>query len=511
MINDLLQSKLKGSRHIEWVAYISILAGSLFYCYETILRVAPSAVNGELMAYFKLANDKTSYDLLNSYYYFIYAPMQLVVGLLVDRYGPKRWLMLACLLCGLGTYLYVADPSMLWVSCLGRFLVGFGSSFAFIGVLKLASIWLPVNRFALVAGCCVTLGQLGAFGVDHYLPGIVEFFGSASSSSPDGVFPAFSVLAVLGVAVFFIVTVFIRDESSDKQCRKNLSNNLAQLGRGLNRLIHKKDLWLICVIGLLMWMPLVLFAENLGKDFIYKMYGLKHVAKDIVGSFFLGWAVGAPLVNYYSNVITSRKKPMLIGSIAALIVFFVIWYGIPNMIQFEGFINAFWPVIIAALLTAVLSWLKIKSNWAKITMVALCAVAVIWSIAQPGSLLLNQEDCLSSVLFVLVFGFGFVSSVQVIVFAAAKELSCPNTSGTATSITNMVTMFSGFIPMFCNYIAAWSPNYVSNMEFGNQHISVMQYYLFPVIIAIAISILCSFFMKETYVEAGFANDEDDDS
>ena len=448
MFNDLAKTHPKGSQYIEWIAYISILAGSLFYCYETILRVAPSAINVELMSYFNLGNDKAAYDVLNSYYYYIYAPMQLLVGLLVDRYGPKRWLMIASITCSLGVFLYVVNPDYWWVSCLGRFLVGFGSSFAFIGVLKLASIWLPVNRFALVAGFCVTLGQLGAFGVDYILPQMVQAF---------DVYHSFLILSLAGIAVFAIVTLFVRDEtSSDTECSKNLSKSVGQLARGLDRLVHKKDLWLICGIGLLMWMPLVLFAENLGIDFLKKMYGFTDNASKIVGIFFLGWAVGAPIVNYYSNIIGSRKKPMLWGAIAALLIFCMIWSGAPLTL----FSNPF---------------------------------------------------ALETALYVLIFLFGFVSSVQVIVFAAAKELSCPNTSGTATSITNMVTMFSGFIPPLCGWLAAKSPLFVKGIDFDAQHVEVFQYYLSPVILAIAASIVFILFMNETFVESGFANDEDEDS
>ena len=43
----------------------------------------------------------------------------------------------------------------------GRFLVGFGSSFAFVGVLSLALQWLPRRYFSLVAGLITTLGMLG--------------------------------------------------------------------------------------------------------------------------------------------------------------------------------------------------------------------------------------------------------------------------------------------------------------------------------------------------------------
>src|SRR5262249_20481699 len=93
-------------------------------------------------------------------YYFAYSPMQMPVGMLMDRFGPRRLLTFACLCCTLGSWMFTLTSSMFLVGG-GRFLVGFGSSFAFVGVLSLAVRWLPRRYFSLVAGLMTTLGMLG--------------------------------------------------------------------------------------------------------------------------------------------------------------------------------------------------------------------------------------------------------------------------------------------------------------------------------------------------------------
>jgi nitrate/nitrite transporter NarK len=45
---------------------------------------------------------------------------------------------------------------------MGRFLMGFGASFAFVGALKLATMWFCPTRFGLLAGLTQALGMLGA-------------------------------------------------------------------------------------------------------------------------------------------------------------------------------------------------------------------------------------------------------------------------------------------------------------------------------------------------------------
>ena len=119
--------------------------GALFYTYEYLLRISPSVMSSELMAAYGITAG--AFGNLMAIYYYAYTPMQLPVGMLMDRYGPRRILTAACAACAVGSYLF-ASSGHLSVAGVGRFLVGFGSAFAFVGVLKLATIWLPKERFA---------------------------------------------------------------------------------------------------------------------------------------------------------------------------------------------------------------------------------------------------------------------------------------------------------------------------------------------------------------------------
>ncbi len=67
------------------------------------------------------------------------------------------------------------QANTLWMASLGRFLIGLGTAFAYIGVLKLASIWLPPNRFATVAGMTTALGMISAIITDKYLTQLYNY------------------------------------------------------------------------------------------------------------------------------------------------------------------------------------------------------------------------------------------------------------------------------------------------------------------------------------------------
>src|ERR1700722_8240175 len=145
--------------------------GALFYCYEYLLRIAPSVMTADLMQAYHI--NATALGNLVAFYYYAYTPMQLPVGVLMDRYGPRRLLTFACLACALGSYLF-AHAFHIEFAQFGRFMVGFGSAFAFVGVLKLATIWLPPRRFAMVSGLTTSLGMIGGMVGDIYLTSLVN-------------------------------------------------------------------------------------------------------------------------------------------------------------------------------------------------------------------------------------------------------------------------------------------------------------------------------------------------
>lgn len=99
--------------------------------------------------------------LLTSVYFLAMAAVQLPLGVLLDRYGPRR-VQSACLLfaaAGAGVFA-CADglPGLM----LGRALIGVGVATALMASLKAIVLWFPKDRIAFANGWVVMLGALGA-------------------------------------------------------------------------------------------------------------------------------------------------------------------------------------------------------------------------------------------------------------------------------------------------------------------------------------------------------------
>ena len=68
-------------------------AGAVFFFYAWILRVAPSVMVEELMRDFSVGAAVLGH--LSAAYFYGYAGMQIPVGILLDRFGPRRLMTVA--------------------------------------------------------------------------------------------------------------------------------------------------------------------------------------------------------------------------------------------------------------------------------------------------------------------------------------------------------------------------------------------------------------------------------
>lgn len=300
------------------MAWIICGLGALFYCYEYLLRISPSVMSAELMSSYKI--DATHFGNLTAFYYYAYMPMQIIVGVFMDRYGPRFLVTLACLFCAVGTYLF-ACSNLIVVAEIGRFMVGFGSAFAFVGALKLATVWLPPERFALVSGIIVGLGNFGAMLGDVLLTSLVDNLGWRQTSM---------YAAVVGILLAVLIVLIVRDNS----CKVSRTRDLTSFRRvfaGLWQVLRHKQIWLNGLIGCLIYLPTTAFAELWGIPYLEQARGFNNTeSAEIISMVFLGWVIGCPLAGFISDHIKRRIAPLMVGAVVAFVDVCLLIF-IPNL------------------------------------------------------------------------------------------------------------------------------------------------------------------------------------
>ncbi|MBV6698817.1 MFS transporter [Kitasatospora aureofaciens] len=131
----------------------------------------------------------------------VYAAMQIPVGLLVDRFGPRRVLLLGILLLSTGQLAFAFSSSFA-PALASRAVLGCGDAMTFISVLRIAARWFPAAKNPFVAQLTGLAGMGG---------NLVTTVVLAQALHSEGWTPTFAAIALLGVAVFALVALFLKD------------------------------------------------------------------------------------------------------------------------------------------------------------------------------------------------------------------------------------------------------------------------------------------------------------
>ncbi|WP_027186487.1 MFS transporter [Desulfovibrio inopinatus] len=282
--------------------------GAFFYCYEYFLRIGPSVMSEQLMKAFAI--DATSFGGLTAFYLYAYTPLQLVVGMVVDRFKLRHVLPLAILFCAGGS-LVIASADQLEQAAIGRFLQGTGSAFAFVAMIKLVALWLPKERFAFFIGLGSTLGFLGAAFGEAALGEVVNSLGWRH------VLIIFSGMG--GVLLLaFIAALYSPAGKKPTGGEGHHVGCVSDCLRQLRDVATHPRVWGAGAISFLMFLPTSVLAELWGVPFFQKLNNYPLSKAAILDSMiFIGWAIGSPLAGHISDRLQRRARVITVGSALA--------------------------------------------------------------------------------------------------------------------------------------------------------------------------------------------------
>lgn len=287
----------------------------LFYCYNYFLRVSPSVMQNDLMQTLHIS--AYQFGTLAAFYYYAYTPMQIPVGMIYDRYSARMVQFIACLTAVLGVAIFI-NANELWLASIGRFLIGLGTAFAYIGVLKLASDWLPSNRFATVAGLSTGFGMISAIIADKYLTVFVQTMGYKN---------ALNVALFIGAALSFVILFFLRSKPKSAANLKAKPMTFVQLLHALKAVLTNPQMWLIGIIGCLFYLPASVFLDLWGIPYLQSVYQMSpEQAASAVSLTFIGWIIAGPTIGALSDKFCRRKLPLVISAFMSTLILVIIFY-----------------------------------------------------------------------------------------------------------------------------------------------------------------------------------------
>lgn len=191
----------------------------LSYLYRTVNIVIAKPLATDL------ALSAADLGFLISVYFIVFAAFQTPLGVLLDRYGPRRVQTVLLLFAALGGGLFAVSDNFALLS-LARGLIGLGASGCLMAAIKANVLWFPKERLPLVNGLTATFGTFGALSGTVPVEWLYDAFGWRT------IFVILSVVTVgVSALVFWLVPEKTVDGVAESNSRTSFRSQLHDLGK----------------------------------------------------------------------------------------------------------------------------------------------------------------------------------------------------------------------------------------------------------------------------------------
>ena len=357
------------SRRFAWLAW---MIASIFYAYQYVLRVMPSIMLGDITQQFHI--DATIFGQFSGIYYIGYSLVHLPIGIMLDRFGPRK-IMSGCILLTVIGLLPIIFAENWIYPILGRGLIGIGSSAAILGTFKIIRMTFKEHHFPRMLSLSVTIGLIGAI----YGGGPVSYMCTIW-----GYKTVVEIFIALGILLACITYLIVPEVKPDRHA--SIVSNIKSV------LTNGKVIMLCCFAGLMLG-PLEGFSDVWGATFLQQVYGFNATTAGYLPSMiFIGMCFGAPILS-----LVAEKTGRYIGTIIAA--------GTIMLLVFTA--------LVAGVLT-------ISSITTSFILVGVCCAYQILAIYKASTYVPENLAGLTTAvanMIIMSFGYGFDTAIGYIVNA----------------------------------------------------------------------------------------------
>lgn len=300
---------------LSWRGIVVYSLAAAFLCYEMALQVSPSVMTAQLMR--DLTVDAAGLGVISGFYFYSYTLMQIPAGLLFDRYSTRWLTTISLLVCAAGATFFGMADSVVMAS-LGRFFMGLGSAFAFIGVLVVATRWFPLRYFAFLVGIAQFLAAMGAMGGEAPLATAVNTYGWRQT---------ITWLAFVGGLLAIIILAMVHHKPDGHQHASEKSKAFG-VRRSLSTVLGNTQTWWLGLYAFACWAPITAFASLWGVPYLMARYDVSNtLASTAMAMVWIGLGIASPLLGWYSDRL-GRRTGLLnfcaaVGVIAAVAILYL--------------------------------------------------------------------------------------------------------------------------------------------------------------------------------------------
>jgi MFS family permease len=250
----------------------------------------------------------------------VYAGMQIPVGLLVDRYGPRSVILTGAILLTLAQAGFALADSY-GAALVARVFVGMGDAMTWICLLRLVASWFTGRRIPFLTAMSGTLGQLGAIAAAAPMTWALGHLGWTQ---------AYLIAAAVSLVATAAVAILVHDAPEGRvirgprltfaTIRSSLRASWAHPGTRLGFWMHFVTQFSVTAMTLLWGFPFLVRGEGLSSARASLLLSLVVVAVMYSGPT-IGWFIGRHPWHRSTTVLT------IVWSIVAVWTAVLVWPG----------------------------------------------------------------------------------------------------------------------------------------------------------------------------------------
>lgn len=293
---------------------------AIAYFFANFHRVSSAVIASDLQQEFNASSSVLG--VLSSTYFWVYALLQLPLGMAADRYSPRLLIAMGMAIATLGALAFGLSRS-LGVAVVARTLAGAGVAAVYIPSLKLLGEAFGGANLPTVIGLLIAAGNVG----------------SLSASSPFAVLVAavgwrwsFMVIAAVSAIIASAAWAFLRGPWDNPRRQRRDADGGTNKPQGR---IQTRELMVFFALGLGMFLkhgPLMGYQGLWGVPYFMDVYQMTKVqAGSLLMWISIGYIVGGPVIGRVSDRQGLSLRSLLIGTSA---LYWLSW--IPLAFMTEG-------------------------------------------------------------------------------------------------------------------------------------------------------------------------------
>lgn len=303
-------------------------AGGYFlsYLYRTVNSIIGENLRGEL------GLSAGDLGLLTAAYFLAFGLFQVPLGILLDRFGPRRVQAALLLSAAAGAFVF-SEGNDIGMLIAGRALIGLGVAGGLMASFKAITLWFPQARWPLVNGCFLAMGGLGAVAATEPVEFALQF------TDWRGVFV---ILSIATIAVSALIFLIVPEKETDTP-----PQTIGQQFRGLKVIYGDRFFW---TVAPMMFLSL---SSNLAIQTLWAGPWLADVAgfeRATVAHYLFATAVAMTIGFVGGGMVADWFSRRGVGLLTVVIVGILLFMAIQLVIILELDRTALWPWLLFGLL-----------------------------------------------------------------------------------------------------------------------------------------------------------------